>query len=107
MLVGMSMFMVFQTIPILVRNPGPVGFGEDAISTEKAQLPFAIILLIFGPTSGFIVSKLGSLKPIILGDACLLLQVFHKPILQFQFTLLKIIIIIIVDHLLWASGLVV
>ena len=67
MLVGMSMFMVFQTIPILVRNPGPVGFGEDAIGTGKVQLPFAIILLVFGPTSGFIVSKLGSLKPIILG----------------------------------------
>ena len=67
MLVGMSMFMVFQTIPILVRNPQPIGFGEDAIDTGKVQLPFAIILLIFGPTSGFIVSKLGSLKPIILG----------------------------------------
>jgi hypothetical protein len=61
------MFMVFQTIPILVRNPEPIGFGEDAISTGKVQLPFAIILLIFGPTSGFIVSKLGSLKPIIFG----------------------------------------
>jgi MFS family permease len=67
MLVGFSMFMVFQTVPILVRNPEPLGFGEDAISTGKVQLPFAIVLLIFGPTSGFIVSKLGSLKPIIFG----------------------------------------
>ncbi len=67
MLVGLSMFMVFQTIPILVRNPEPIGFGEDAISTGKVQLPFALVLLIFGPTSGFIVSKLGSLKPIIFG----------------------------------------
>jgi len=67
MLVGFSMFMVFQTIPILVRNPEPVGFGEDAIDAGKVQLPFAIVLLIFGPTSGFIVSKLGSLRPIILG----------------------------------------
>ena len=67
MLVGLSMFMIFQTIPILIRNPGPIGFGEDAINTGKVQLPFAIILLIFGPTSGFIISKLGSLKPIILG----------------------------------------
>jgi MFS family permease len=67
MLVGFSMFMVFQTVPILVRNPEPVGFGEDAISAGKVQLPFAIVLLIFGPTSGFIVSKLGSLKPIIFG----------------------------------------
>lgn len=67
MLVGLSMFMVFQTIPILVRNPQPIGFGEDAINTGKVQLPFAIILLIFGPTSGFIISKLGSLKPTIFG----------------------------------------
>jgi MFS family permease len=67
MLVGFSMFMVFQTVPILVRNPEPLGFGEDAISAGKVQLPFAIVLLIFGPTSGFIVSKLGSLKPIIFG----------------------------------------
>jgi MFS family permease len=67
MLVGFSMFMVFQTIPILVRSPEPIGFGEDAISAGKVQLPFAIVLLIFGPTSGFIVSKLGSLKPIIFG----------------------------------------
>jgi MFS family permease len=67
MLVGFSMFMVFQTVPILVRNPEPLGFGEDAINAGKVQLPFAVVLLIFGPTSGFIVSKLGSLKPIIFG----------------------------------------
>jgi MFS family permease len=70
MIVGFSMFMVFQTIPILARNPAPLGFGEDAVSTGNIQLPFAIILLIFGPTSGFIISKLGSMKPVIAG-ACI------------------------------------
>ena len=44
MIVGMSMFMVFQTIPILVQSPVPVGFGENAIDTGKVQLPFAIVL---------------------------------------------------------------
>ena len=67
MIVGLSMFMIFQTIPILVQSPQPIGFGENAINTGKIQLPFAIVLLIFGPTSGFIISKLGSIKPIILG----------------------------------------
>ncbi|MDQ6667868.1 MAG: hypothetical protein M3Y53_06530 [Thermoproteota archaeon] len=38
MIVGFSMFMVFQTIPILVRNPLPLGFGEDAVSTGKVHL---------------------------------------------------------------------
>ena len=68
MIVGLSMFMVFQTIPILVQTPKPIGFGENAIDTGRVQLPFAIVLLIFGPTSGIIISKLGSLKPVIFGS---------------------------------------
>ncbi|MDE1814866.1 MAG: MFS transporter, partial [Thaumarchaeota archaeon] len=68
MIVGMSMFMVFQTIPVLVRSPLPLGFGENPLATSNVQLPFALVLLIFGPTSGFIVSKLGSTKPIIVGS---------------------------------------
>src|SRR5579864_7054780 len=68
MIVGLSMFMVFQTIPVLVRSPIPLGFGEDPLTTANVQLPFALVLLIFGPTSGFIISKLGSIKPIIVGS---------------------------------------
>jgi MFS family permease len=67
MIIGLSMFMVFQTIPILVRSPIPFGFGESAINTGNVQLPFALVLLVFGPTSGFIISKLGSLRPITIG----------------------------------------
>lgn len=83
MIVGLSMFMVFQTIPILVQSPQPIGFGENAISTGIIQLPFAIVLLIFGPTSGFIISKMGSIKPIILGTILtatgfLILLLFHS-----------------------------
>jgi MFS family permease len=87
LIVGLSNFMIFQTIPILVRNPEPLGFGADAISTGSIQLPFALVFLIFGPTSGFIISKLGSLKPIIFGTIiitisfiCLLL--FHSTEMQ-------------------------
>ena len=65
--VGFSMFIVFQTIPILVENPQPVGFGGDPISAANVQLPFALVFLVFGPASGLLVSKLGSMKPIILG----------------------------------------
>ncbi|HKU49091.1 MAG TPA: MFS transporter [Nitrososphaera sp.] len=67
MIVGFSMFMVFQTIPVLVRNPEPLGFGGNAAMAGYVQLPFAIVLLVFGPTAGFIVQKLGSVRPIILG----------------------------------------
>ncbi|MGA9151539.1 MAG: MFS transporter [Candidatus Nitrosopolaris sp.] len=67
MIVGFSMFLVFQTIPILVRNPPPFGFGGDPISATRVQLPFALILLVFGPTSGFIISKLRTSKSLIIG----------------------------------------
>ncbi len=83
MVVGFSMFMVFQTIPVLVRNPIPLGFGGDATAVGYTQLPFAIVLLVFGPTSGLIVSKLGSVRPIIMGTAiaaagCFGLVAFHE-----------------------------
>ncbi|HEY6537292.1 MAG TPA: MFS transporter [Candidatus Nitrosocosmicus sp.] len=68
MIVGFSMFMVFQTIPILIQTPKPIGFSESPIDTGRVQLPFAIVLLLFGPTSGIIISKLGSLRPVIFGS---------------------------------------
>jgi MFS family permease len=67
MTIGFSMFTVFQAIPVLVENPEPVGFGQDPISAARVQLPFAMILLAFGPTSGFIISRIGSSRPIIAG----------------------------------------
>ena len=66
-IVGFSMFIVFQTIPILVENPKPVGFGGDPISAANVQLPFALVFLVFGPVSGLLISKLGSMKPIMVG----------------------------------------
>jgi MFS family permease len=64
----MMIFMVYQTIPILVRSPAPVGFGGDAVTTANVQLPFMIILLIIAPSSGFIMSRLGNLKPTLAGS---------------------------------------
>jgi MFS family permease len=64
----LSMFTVFQTIPVLVRSPQPFGFGESVITTANIQLPFMIVFLLFAPSSGFIVSKLGNIKPTIIGS---------------------------------------
>jgi MFS family permease len=77
------MFMVFQTIPILAESPPPAGFGDSITGAAMIQLPFSIILLIFGPTSGYIVSKLGSIRPAILGYAInalgfFMLATFHS-----------------------------
>jgi hypothetical protein len=69
LIIGFSMFIVFQTIPILVENPKPVGFGGDPISAANVQLPFALVFLVFGPVSCLLISKLGSIKPIMVGTA--------------------------------------
>ena len=67
LIIGMTMFLVMQTIPVLARSPHPMGFGDSVIEATRIQIPFSIILLIFGPTSGFIVSKMGSKTPMIVG----------------------------------------
>jgi MFS family permease len=67
MIVGISTFMVYQTIPILVQSPQPLGFGGDAITTANVQLPFMIISLIVSAASGFIVSKVGNFRLTALG----------------------------------------
>jgi MFS family permease len=82
-ILGFSMFMVFQTIPILAESPPPAGFGYSITGAAAIQLPFSIILLIFGPTSGYIVSKLGSIRPVIMGYAInafgfFMLATFHS-----------------------------
>jgi MFS family permease len=64
----LCMFTVFQTIPVLVRSPIPLGFGGDAIMSASIQLPFMIVFLLFAPSSGYIVSKLGNVKPTLIGS---------------------------------------
>jgi MFS family permease len=68
MTVGFTALMVvYQTLPILIRSPPPVGFGGDASSIANVQLPYMIVSLIFSVASGFVVSKFGNLKPTIVG----------------------------------------
>jgi MFS family permease len=65
----LAMFTVYQTIPILARSPSSVGGLEgDAITTANIQLPFMIVFLLFAPSSGFIISKLGNIKPTLIGS---------------------------------------
>jgi MFS family permease len=73
---GITMFMVYQTVPILVRSPHPLGFGGDAIATAMVQLPFMIVILVFAPSSGFIVSKIGNLKPTVAGTIIMTIGFF-------------------------------
>jgi fucose permease len=58
---------VYQTIPILIRSPPPLGFGGDALSIANVQLPYMAVSLIVSIASGFIVSKFGNQLPTVLG----------------------------------------
>ena len=68
MTVGLTALMVvYQTLPILIRSPSPVGFGGDASSIAVVQLPYMIVSLLFSVASGFVVSRFGNLKPTTIG----------------------------------------
>jgi MFS family permease len=69
MLVFMSIFMVYLTIPVMVRSPEPFGFGGDAIAVASVQLPFMIVLLIGTITSGFILNRVKNTKLMLFGTA--------------------------------------
>jgi MFS family permease len=70
------MFTLFQTIPVLVRSPQPLGFEGDATAAASIQLPFMIVFLLFAPSSGFIISRLGNIRPTILGSAISIIGLF-------------------------------
>ncbi|MBI3639507.1 MAG: MFS transporter [Thaumarchaeota archaeon] len=66
-IVGVSTFMVYQTIPILIRSPKPLGFGGDVITIAAVQLPFMIVSLLVSAAGGFFLSRVGNFKLTTLG----------------------------------------
>lgn len=73
---GICTFAIFQSIPVLVQSPLPFGLGGSAIDAANIQLPFSISSLIFGPTSGFIISKIGARKVMRIGAIILTIGLF-------------------------------
>lgn len=83
MMVFLCMFMVYQTIPIMVRSPQPLGFGGDALVTASVQLPFMAVLLIGTIMSGFILNRIGNTRLTVIGTVIcaigfLSLLMFHS-----------------------------
>ena len=64
---GITMFMIYPTVVQLVRSPVPLGFGGDAVDAANVQLPFMIMFLIFSSITPFIINRIGSIKPTIIG----------------------------------------
>ena len=67
MLVFMSIFMVYLTIPVMVRSPQPLGFGGDVVAVAGVQLPFMVVLLVGTIMSGFILNKIKNTKLTLIG----------------------------------------
>ncbi|MEW6604161.1 MAG: MFS transporter [Thermoproteota archaeon] len=83
MLTFMSIFMVYLTIPVMVRSPEPLGFGGDAVEAASVQLPFMIVLLVGTIMSGFILNKIKNTKLTLIGTAIsamgfFILLMFHS-----------------------------
>jgi len=84
---GFTMFMIYQTIPILVKAPVPIGFGGNSLTSSIVLWPFTIVFLIMSLLVSKIISKFGNLKPFIaasfislIGFECLF--VFHSNEIQ-------------------------
>lgn len=67
MTIGISIFIIYQTLPILIQSPQPLGFGGGPIEAASVQLPFMILTFIVSVSSGFLIPKIGNTKPTILG----------------------------------------
>jgi len=83
MTVGISIFIIYQSIPILIQSPPPSGFGGSPVDTASVQLPFMLLTLIISVSSGFLISKIGNIKPTIVGSIIttigfFLLFVYHS-----------------------------
>ena len=83
MLVFMSIFMVYLTIPVMVRSPEPLGFGGDAFAVASVQLPFMVVLLIGTIMSGFILNRVKNTKLTLIGTVIsaigfIILFMFHS-----------------------------
>jgi MFS family permease len=68
MTIGISMFIIYQSLPILIQSPLPLGFGGGPVAAASVQLPFMIMSFIISVLSGFLISKIGNIKPTVVGS---------------------------------------
>lgn len=68
LVLGFTMFMVYQTVPILARAPIPLGLGGNAITSSFILIPFTLVFLILSPMVGVIVGKFGNMMLFIVGS---------------------------------------
>ncbi|MGZ4863567.1 MAG: MFS transporter [Halobacteriota archaeon] len=75
--VGLGLFMMFQSITYLVRTPPPVGFGSSIFQAGLLQVPGSIVLLAAGPVAGILVRKRGAKMPLVVGSIVLSVSFYY------------------------------
>ena len=84
MTIGIAFFIIYQTLPILIQSPIPLGFGGGPVATANVQLPFMILSFVISVLSGFLISKIGNIKPTLIGSISmyfwLLAAIYLPPI---------------------------
>ena len=96
MTVGLTALMVvYQTLPILIRSHPPAGFGGDASSIASVQLPYMVVSLIFSVASGFLVSRFGNVRPIMVGTIVTTLGFFILLLYHFTESSIAAVLVIV------------
>lgn len=92
LLVGFGMFGSFILTPQFVQTPEIAGYGFGMTVTQAGlvMLPSTVIMLIAGPVSGWLGTRVGSRVPVLLGTvtaaaAFLWLAAFHAEVWQLVF----------------------
>jgi MFS family permease len=83
MMVFLSIFTVYLTVPVMVRSPQPLGFGGDALAVASIQLPFMIVFLVTTVISGVLLDRIKNTKLTLIGTIIstagfLFLIMFHS-----------------------------
>jgi len=83
MLTFLSIFMVYLTVPVMVRSPEPLGFGGNALAVASVQLPFMVVFMIGTIMSGFVLNRVKNTKLALIGTAIstigfFILLMFHS-----------------------------
>jgi EmrB/QacA subfamily drug resistance transporter len=89
LLVGFGMFGSFILTPQLVQTPEATGYGFGLTVTQAGliMLPSTVVMLVAGPVSGWLGSRVGSRLPVLLGTAVAALSftwlaLFHAEVWQ-------------------------
>lgn len=69
-----GMFFLFYTVPVLLQDPSPAGFGMSIFSSGLIMLPAAIASMVFAPLSAAITNRRGPKVTILIGGIVLFLS---------------------------------